>query len=292
MRIKEPALKYIRLSTFIFCMVPAMVLAIVIRPNVPDSRYLIPESAFPALADLPGEGQGTLITPRWVVTAAHATQGYSLSMVRINGKWRNVSHVFVYPGFRKEYDRVKQVAGHPTPENWPAIRSAMESMHDIALIELSAPVEDVKPVALYLASDEEGKIAKIIGKGATGNGNVGEYSHSPHRGKLRRAYNRITKAQGRFLDYRFDCGPGALPLEGVLGDGDSGGPLLIQANGEWKLAGLADWKHWPGGHSTFVAGVWGQVFSNSRISYYAKWIKRTMKAHSDQTKNNDVREKK
>ncbi|GET25549.1 hypothetical protein NT017_18780 [Prolixibacter sp. NT017] len=206
--------------------------AIVIRPNVPDSRYLIPESVFPALADLLGEGQGTLIAPHWVVTAAHATQGYSLSMVRIDGKWREVSHVFLYPGFKEEYHKANQAAEHPTLENWPVIRSAMESMHNIALIELSKPVEDVEPVALYLAPDEEGKIVEIIGKGATGNGNVGEYPHSPDRGKLRRAYNRITKAHGQFLDYRFDCDPEALPLEGVLGDGDSGGPVLIQADGE------------------------------------------------------------
>jgi len=79
------------------------------------------------------------------------------------------------------------------------------------------------------------------------------------------------------LDYRFDCGPNALPLEGVLGDGDSGGPVLIKSGGKWQLAGLSDWKHWPKGRTKFAEGVCGQEFSNSRISYYAAWIEHTIK---------------
>ncbi|MGB6143030.1 MAG: trypsin-like serine protease [Rhodanobacter sp.] len=281
-------MKLLRLSTLVLALVPAIALAIVIHPGVPDSKYLVPDSAFPALVDLPGEGQGVLIAPRWAVTAAHATQGYMLMRVKIHGEWRNVSHVFLYPGFKKEYDKVKLAAEHPTLKNWPTLKAAFASMHDIALIELAKPVEDVKPAALYLAANEQGKIVKLFGKGATGNGNVGQYPHSPHRGQLRRAYNRVTSAHEQWLSYRFDCGPEALPLEGVIGDGDSGGPVLIQANGEWKLAGLADWKHWPKGHPKFVPGVCGQVFSNSRISYYAKWINRTMAAHSSQAKSADA----
>lgn len=278
-------MKYLRLSTLILALVPVMAFAIVIRPGIPDSKYLVVESAFPALVDLPGEGQGTLIAPRWVVTAAHATQGYMLMRVRIAGKWRNVSHVFVYPGFKKEYDKVKRAAERPTLKNRQAITSAFEAIHDIALIELAKPVEDVKPVAIYRTSNEQGKIVKFFGKGATGNGKVGEYPHSPHRGQLRRAYNRVTKAHDQWLDYRFDCGPEALPLEGVMGDGDSGGPVLIQVNDEWKLAGVTDWKHWPKGHAKWHSGVCGQVFSNSRISYYAKWINRVIAATSSHAKS-------
>lgn len=258
--------------TLALCIAPAVAMAIVIRSGVADSKYLIPDNAFPALVDLPGEGQGVLIAPRWVVTAAHATQGYTLDKVWIHGKWRDVAHLFFYPGFKDEYARFKLAAEDPTPKNWPTLKLKLASIHDIALIELAQTVEDAKPVRLYRGSDEQGKVAEIIGKGATGNGNVGEYSHSPHRGKLRHAYNRIVSAQEQWLNYRFDCSAKALPLEGVLGDGDSGGPLLIQVDGEWQLAGLSDWKHWPKGHSEFTAGVCGQEFSNSRISYYSRWI--------------------
>ena len=54
-------------------MIPAAATAIVIKPDVPDYKYLIPGDAFPALVDLPGEGQGVLIAPSWGVGAAHAT---------------------------------------------------------------------------------------------------------------------------------------------------------------------------------------------------------------------------
>lgn len=266
-----------------FCLlaVSSAAVAVVTRADVDDARYRIPASAAPALAEMPGEGQGVLIAPRWVVTVAHATQGYMLMRVRVHGEWRQVAHVFLYPGFKEQFDRVRQASKHPTPKNWPALEQAFESLHDIALIELTAPVEDVQPMPLYPASDEQGDVAKIIGRGATGNGKVGQYPHSPHRGTLRRAYNRITRAHGQWLDYRFDCGSDALPLEGVIGDGDSGGPVLIESNGTWYLAGLSDWKHWPRGHSKFVPGVCGQDFSSSRISYYAKWMNDVIASHPD-----------
>jgi len=75
-------------------------------------------------------------------------------------------------------------------------------MHDLALIELERPVRDAAPVRLYTKSDELGKVVEIFGKGATGNGKAGQYPHSPHRGKLRMAYNRITRAQVRFPEHR------------------------------------------------------------------------------------------
>lgn len=43
-----------------------------IRHDLPDSQYRIDPRAIPALVDLPDEGHGTLIAPRWVITAAHA----------------------------------------------------------------------------------------------------------------------------------------------------------------------------------------------------------------------------
>ncbi len=69
-----------------------------------------------------------------------------LSQVRINGKWRDVGHVFLYPGFKNEYASFKKAAEDPTLKNWPALKSKMASMHDIALIELAEPIENVKPV--------------------------------------------------------------------------------------------------------------------------------------------------
>ncbi|GAB3029249.1 hypothetical protein GCM10027285_09590 [Oleiagrimonas citrea] len=255
-------------------------LAIVRRPGVPDARYRVERNALPALVNLPGEGHGALIAPQWVVTAGHATLGYDLKRVWIHSAWRTVDAVITYPGFKQQFAAFRKQAQEPTLAHWKKLHAGLEGMHDIALVHLRKPVTDVRPLTLYRDRDETGKVVQIFGAGATGDGRVGQYPHAPHRGELRRAYNRITRAHAQWLDYRFDCGKQALPLEGVLGDGDSGGPVLIRQRGEWKLAGLADWKHWPPGARTFRAGVCGQTFSNSRIAYYADWINRTLAAHA------------
>ncbi len=86
------------------------------------------------------------------------------------------------------------------------------------------------------------KLGKLYGKGTTGDGLNGPDMHASHRGALRRAYNRVCSAQGKRLTYRFDAGPEGHPLEGKSGGGDTGGPLLIDADGKSTLAGLPAWQ--------------------------------------------------
>jgi len=239
--------------------------AIVIRDDVPDPQYLIAESEFPALVDLPEEGHGVLIAKQWVVTAAHTTQWKPIKVVTINTQPIVVAQVYVHPGYRKPPKEL--LSGDAAP-----LMDFLRSADDIALIKLAWLIEGVDPVALYRKSDEAGRLVKIYGKGATGNGLTGQVAHAPHRGKLRRAYNYITSASEQWLAYRFDSGVAAHPVEGMLGDGDSGGPVLIEDDGSWKLAGLASWKFAEGNLSKFHPGVYGQTSYHVRISYYANWI--------------------
>lgn len=245
--------------------------ALVIRADVADDAYRAAAEAFPALVDLPGEGHGVLIARRWAVSAAHPTLGYPLDHVVIRGVRRAVKRVVVHPAFHAV------PAGAQSGDAAPMM-AALAGMDDIALIELSGPVDDAAPVALHRRDDELGRVVTLFGKGATGDGRSGQSAGSAHRGALRRAENTITRADGRWLDYRFDCAAGARPLEGVMGDGDSGGPVLLRIDGDWKLAGLASWKHWQGDLAAFRAGVCGQVFSNVRISHYAEWIDGVIRA--------------
>ncbi len=145
------------------------------------------------------------------------------------------------------------------------------SNDDIALIELAQSVKDIAAAPLYRYSDEQSKVVELLGRGATGNGLIGQQPGS-HRGFLRRAYSRIVAADGKWLLYRFNSGSEAQPLEGMMGDGDSGGPVLINVAGTWHLAGLASHKFWSGDLSGFHWAFYGQTAYQVRISYYISWI--------------------
>lgn len=87
--------------------------AVVIRADVNDAKYRVPASAFPALVDMPGEGQGVLIAPQWVVTAAHAPPMQMQGMgdeVSIGGVARRVKRVITYPGYKKLPDKLVKEA--------------------------------------------------------------------------------------------------------------------------------------------------------------------------------------
>jgi len=249
--------------------------AIVIRDDVDDSNYRIPMSEFPALVDMPGEGHGVLIAPRWVITAAHVVPGHSeLSQVVINGLARDVERVVMHPGYKTLPQALIDQA--MTSGEAMLIVVFLASTDDITLIELTQPVTDVVPVAIYKGSDEPGQIVKIVGKGATGTGTAGHDPRGPNRTELRRAFNQITSAYDRWICYVFDEPPAALPLEGILGNGDSGGPVLIEIEDHWLLAGLASWKVVQGNVMTARPGRYGQITCNARLSHYIEWIESVM----------------
>jgi hypothetical protein len=285
-------MKRFRYLMLAFLLVTAEANAVVIRSDVPDSKYLVPSSTFSALADLPMEGQGTLIAKRWVLTAAHAAQ-MMLEMpehryVTIAGKRRMVARIIVYPDFPKSWAQWNQLLKHmktENPDSWMAgFASYRSAMHDIALLELSKPVEDVKPVELHRSPDELGRVVEIFGKGATGNSLTGAAPDAPHRTQLRRAYNRIVAAKNQWLYYKLDCGSAALPLEGMTASGDSGGPVLIEDHGMWKLAGIAQGLNGTKSDllamraGTFRMGLCGQEVSGTRVSFYRRWIEDTIKS--------------
>ncbi len=251
--------------------------AIVIRDDVDDARYRIAASEFPALVDMPGEGHGVLIAPQWVITAAHTLPQHAESwQVVVNGIPRDVERVTTHPGSKTlPQTLIDQAMASGEAMLIVVFLSASD---DIALIKLTEPVTDVAPVALYTGSDESGQIIKIVGKGATGTGATGHDPKGPNRTKLRRAFNKTTSAYGRWLCYVFDEPPSALPLEGVLGNGDSGGPVLIETDDQWRLAGLASWKVVQGHVMTARPGRYGQIACNVRASHYIEWIESVMSA--------------
>lgn len=248
--------------------------AVVIRDDVPDLRYRMAESEFPALADMPGEGHGVLIHPRWVVTAAHAvTWQSSVDVVVVGGTPRAVERVIVHPGYKKLPQAL--IDAMMKSDDSAEVIEFLAASDDIALLRLAEPVRDVAPVRIH-RGPTVGKVIRIIGRGATGKGSDGHHPHGPNRTDLRHGFNRIDRSEGRWIGYTFDPPPAALPLEAGAGNGDSGGPLLIATGGGWALAGLMSWKGVEGSVAAFRPGRYGQVNYAVRLAHYDDWITQTI----------------
>ena len=170
--------------------------AIVIRHDIDDAKYQVQATDFSALADMPGEGHGVLIAPQWVITAAHAVTWQSeIKQITINGLSRAVESIVIHPGYKAPPQPLLQQA--LATWDWTLFRVLLASSDDIALLKLADPITDVSPVTIYNSNDEFGQIIKFIGKGATGNGVDGYEFSSSHRTELRRAYNKVSSADGR-----------------------------------------------------------------------------------------------
>jgi hypothetical protein len=246
--------------------------AVVIRDDFPDQQYRMPASDFPALADLPGEGHGVLIAPRWMVTAAHAVSP-ALDCVEVGGAPRAVRRVVIHPGYRQAPQAMVDAA--LKSGDWTTFFEFMAGTDDLALIELAEPVQDIAPAPIY-SGPALGEVVRIMGRGATGTGARGHALDAPRRTELRQGYNRIDVDDGRWIAYTFDAPPDALPLEASIGGGDSGGPMLIAVGDAWQLAGIAAWKRAVVEGTKLRPGKYGEASIGVRLQHYAEWIDRTV----------------
>ena len=121
--------------------------AIIIRHDVNIKKYIVDPGEFPWLARLQPVGMhGSLIHPKWVVTAVHIPCINSAASIILGGVLRKVRNVYWYS------------------------ENAIEQNYDIGLIELVESVNDVEPIPIYSGLDALHKTAWLIGAGATGNG--------------------------------------------------------------------------------------------------------------------------
>lgn len=267
--IEEYRLKSSRLLAIGLAVVCFNAQAIIMRHDVPEDKYKVPASEFPALVDLPVEGHGVLIAPAWIVTLASAVANKDIQEVTLNGKPRAVARIILHPGYK------------PTPrEYYSGDASPLllfeRDLDDIAMIELKEPVSDVPPALLYRGEDERNEVVEIVGKGAAGNGLIGQYSMSPHRGVLRRAFTRVETAEGHWIKLRFETKREAQPLEGMPGNGDEGGPVLMKVHDNLTLVGLM-WRLYAAGNlANYRYFVYEDETYEVRISHYAPWIDQVM----------------
>ncbi|GEK09578.1 trypsin-like serine protease [Pseudoalteromonas peptidolytica] len=219
--------------------------SIVIRHDVDDADYRVSSDVLPQLATFYIDGgHGTLIGSKWVLTAAHAT--FCLrpnSTILINNVPTVIDQVFVHSDYMPG------------------------KSHDIALIKIQQALSDVKPLMINREKEELDEVLWFIGIGGTGNGITGQtIDNLANQGQMRRAQNTVKVAQGPVIKFSFDRGENGLPLEGVSGGGDSGGPAYQYENGQGIVFGVS--SRVEGGK----IGRYGVTEVYSRVSYFADWI--------------------
>jgi len=220
---------------------------IVIRHDRPDSLYRALGERFPAVVRVGQAGDGTLIAPRWVLTAAHVARGVAPERDRVIVGTREIA--------------IRRAIAHP---DWIEM-----GPHDIGLLELAEPVDDIRPTPLYERADEVGQAVVIVGHGDTRTGLGGAWRRD---GQVRGATSRVESLDGSRLVLRFRAPPEAGELEGAPGRGDSGGPALIEAEGQWYVAGVSS----AGFDGANGPGTYGAVDHFTRVSDHISWIRHTM----------------
>jgi len=231
----------------------------IIRHDRSDRDSLVDEEQWPALTSFfRGRGGGaSLIAPTWLLTAAHVVQSFPSQVrlgVELAGKPYPVARTILHPAFDREWSAGEEDDEHETV--------------DLALVELEIPVANVRPFDLYDRSDEQGQEVLLLGRGEFGNGMRGVRGFDR---ALRQVTNQIDAVNSYWLKMRFDAPPAGTRLEGVCGNGDSGGPAFIQHADRFLLAGVSSWQQLGGR----PLGTYGCIEYYTRVSCFIDWIRST-----------------
>jgi hypothetical protein len=259
--------------------------AIVIRGDKTSADYEIAAADYPSVGKilLTGGGQrlcsGTLVDPQWVLTASHC--------LKPGGSVPDVSSgTFTLGKSDYQFDS----NGIYINPGWSATNYNLYEGKDVSLIELNAPVADVKPAQLYIDTTKAGILGTrgtMVGFGNTGTAATGQVDNT--YGTKRAGTNTIDgfgpDVNRLYTDgialHDFDAPDGSIntlgaatptPLEYTGGQSDSGGGWFIGG----KLAGVNTGRISVNGQKQ--PAQYGSVSAITRLGYDGNlnWVNSTI----------------
>ncbi|XP_077536441.1 prothrombin-like isoform X2 [Haemaphysalis longicornis] len=213
---------------------------------------------------------GSLISHRWVLTAAHCFKQYSRHDVRVVlGK-----HSLVTRDENEITLSIKKLVIHPDFEN-------RTLNNDIALLELRAAIQysaRFSPICLGDAQFIEQMAFRsptpVLGF-ASGWGRVNIKGPRPENlqevrlpvlSKQVCLESSSAAVRKKITDNMFCAGYDDQPVVMDTCEGDSGGPFVVELRGTWYLVGIVSWSH------QSKCGVPGRYGFYTKVNNYNEWI--------------------
>ena len=224
------------------------------RPDRDEAEYLELASRYTSSVAL-GErgGEGVLIAPRWVLTAASAARAMQEARpapgLSIAGRTHQIQSFHIHPAWKP---------GGPS---------------DIALLFLREPVAAIAPTPIYRGTDEGGKGVVIVGHGFAGRIGAkppGERGDS----RARAAINTVDRVSPLGISLRIKPPQDASDLQGAAAPADAGAPAYIESDAELFVAGIGSAIADTSGDG--ILGSPGDWDLYTRVSSFAEWIDATM----------------
>lgn len=229
--------------------------ALLIRADRDDAEYLELASRYTSSVALEApDGEGVLIAPRWVLTAAHRARAIQEmkppARLKFAGRDHEIEAVYIHPDGRK---------GEP---------------NDIALVLLRKDVRGIEPTPIYRTADEGGKTVVIVGHGHTGR--IGEAPQPKEKWdrKKRAAINTVDRVSPRTFGLKIKAPDDASDLQGAAAPGDSGGPAYLETVEGLLVAGIN--YATDDANADGIAGNVGDWDLYMRVSVFAGWIDATL----------------